>query len=171
MKSIKYLVVHSSATPPTMDIGAYEITKWHKDRNFRTIGYHYVIRRNGKIEIGRKLTEQGAHVKGHNHYSIGICVVGGVDKHGNPDDNFTTFQFQSLAKLLRELKVAYQSATIQGHRDFESAKTDCPSFDVKAWWSNINNEEAVKCQDTKHSSFQFLSLFSGLWKRLTSRSS
>lgn len=141
MEEIKYLVVHCSATPPKMDIGKHEITQWHKARRFRTIGYHYVIRRDGMLEYGRDLNEQGAHVKGHNHYSIGICMVGGVDEDGNPQDNFTTFQYQELARLLHKLKGMHSDAIIQGHRDFSGVKKACPSFDVKSWWDNVNNKE------------------------------
>lgn len=157
MRKINYLVVHSSATPPKMDIGKHEITEWHKARRFRTIGYHFIIRRDGTLEYGRDIKETGAHVKGHNKDSIGICMVGGIDHDGKPEENFTTFQYQELAKLLHKLKGQFPSAIIQGHRDFKSAKTACPSFDVKAWWASVNNEEKQK--------WNFLTWLSGILTR------
>ena len=162
-----------------MDIGKYEIRKWHVEENgWLDIGYNFVIRRDGVLEYGRDLDkdgdyleEIGAHVRGYNTHSLGICLIGGVDKDGSPQDNFTTLQYQTLAKLLRELKADYKDAIIQGHRDFKGVKTDCPSFDVRSWWSNVNNKEHEQCKDTKHLSFRFYSLFLGLWKRLTLRNS
>lgn len=159
MREIKTIYVHSSATPRSMDIGVKEITKWHKDRGFRTIGYHYVIRRNGVLEYGRLDKETGAHVYGDNKHSIGICMIGGIDKDGKPENNFTKVQFDTLIKLLNELQVKYKNAIIQGHRDYAKAKTACPSFDVKSWWADVNKKETVKCQDTKHSLSHYLSRF------------
>ena len=141
-REIKYIVVHCSATPPDLDIGAQEIRGWHMSGNGWTdIGYHYVVRRNGALEKGRHIDKVGAHVKGYNSNSIGICLVGGVDDIASPDNNFTVDQFQTLAKKIRELKEKFPSAIIQGHRDFPNVKKACPSFDVKTWWANINNEK------------------------------
>lgn len=149
-KDIKYLVVHCSATPPKMDIGAVELDRMHRARGFLKIGYHKVIRRNGAIEDGRKLFEIGAHVEGHNHESLGICLVGGVEKeeHVERDDkgnvvtfkavnNFTPEQFTSLVALLKQLKAIpgiAKDVIVQGHRDFPNVHKDCPCFDVKPWW-------------------------------------
>ena len=171
MEAIKYLVIHCSATSPLMDIGKYEITEWHKARRFKTIGYHYVIRRDGTLEYGRNLQTQGAHVKGHNHYSVGICLVGGVDDLGHPEDNFTTLQYQELENLLRKLKQDFPNAIVQGHRDFPNVKKACPSFDVKSWWANISKEREQCSMDIKPSPLPFWSRFLGLWKRLTSHNS
>jgi hypothetical protein len=78
------IVVHCSATGPAADIGVAQITQWHKQRGFDTVGYHYVIRRNGTLETGRRESEIGAHVRGHNANSIGVCLAGGVDAKGKP---------------------------------------------------------------------------------------
>jgi N-acetylmuramoyl-L-alanine amidase len=72
-RKIDLLVVHCSATVATADIGAAVIRDWHKQRGFKDIGYHYVIRRDGKIERGRPEQQVGAHVQGFNAHSIGIC--------------------------------------------------------------------------------------------------
>ena len=128
----KYLVVHCSATPPDMDIGATEIRRWHiEDNCWSDIGYHFVIRRSGALELGREIDAVGAHVRGVNSVSIGCCLIGGVDDDGNPADNFTAAQRVTLDALLRVLAKAYPGAVVRGHRDF--AEKACPSFDAKAW--------------------------------------
>lgn len=142
-KSTELLVVHCSATRGTMDIGVREITQWHIQRGFDTIGYHYVIRRNGELETGRQESAIGAHVRGHNANSIGICLVGGVDASNKPQDNFTPAQLTTLKRLLGELQARYPDARILGHRDLSPDKNGdgkitpneftkaCPSFDVR----------------------------------------
>ena len=140
--NIKYIVVHCSATKPSMDIGKTEIDIWHKSRGWSGIGYHYVIRRNGKIEIGRPNNRVGAHVYGYNKVSIGICLVGGVAADGKSEDNFTSEQFDSLEELLKVQRKIYANAKILGHRDLSPDingdgivekrewKKDCPCFEV-----------------------------------------
>jgi N-acetylmuramoyl-L-alanine amidase len=140
-RSTKYIAVHCSATRPSMDVGVTEIRKWHKapPNNWDDIGYHYVIRRDGRIERGRGETLVGSHVKGFNAVSIGVCLVGGVnqDDFTKAENNFTKPQFASLRKLLRELKLRYPDAAIQGHRDFPKVSKACPSFDVRAWLGDL----------------------------------
>lgn len=142
---IKYIVVHCSATQATADIGAAEIDQWHKARGWKKIGYHYVIRRDGKIEGGRALNEIGAHVHGYNAVSWGVCLAGGIDHNGKAENNFTSDQMAALHALLQNLKEQAPHAHILGHRDlspdvngdgiiesWEFIK-ECPSFDVRAW--------------------------------------
>lgn len=133
--SVKYLAIHCSATSPAADIGLEEIDRWHRNRGFLKIGYHYVIRRDGTLEFGRPLDEVGAHTEGFNSESIGICLVGGVDssKLQKPEDNFTDDQKESLRMLLLGLKKLFPNAVVQGHRDFPNVAKACPSFDVKSW--------------------------------------
>lgn len=135
---VKYIVVHCAATPPSMDIGAKEIDRWHRQRGFRCIGYHYVIRRDGNVETGRDLDEVGAHVEGYNSVSYGVCMVGGVTESGVPDNNFTSPQFTSLVKIIEQLLVRAPKAEVLGHRDIPGVRKACPSFDVKPWWAGIN---------------------------------
>lgn len=132
-KTTTAIVVHCSATQPKQDIGAAEIERWHRQRNFLAIGYHYVIRRDGTVEKGRDEDAVGAHVEGHNSTSVGVCMVGGIDAKGNPQDNFTPAQYASLQTLLRDLKTRYSTAEIKGHRDFPGVAKACPSFSVKDW--------------------------------------
>lgn len=129
--STEYIVVHCSATHPGMDIGRDEIDRWHKDRGWSGIGYHYVIRRDGILESGRRIGAKGAHARGYNHKSVGVCMVGGVDRYNDPQDNFTDRQWNQLRTTLSELRAAFPDAKIIGHNEI-SAKA-CPSFDVQVW--------------------------------------
>lgn len=130
----EYIVIHCSATKPKMNIGAKEIDRWHREKGFKCIGYHYVIRRDGTVEIGRPIREIGAHAQGYNEKSIGICLVGGVDADGKPEDNFTLDQYAALAQLLDgELREYSKVARIVGHRDLPGVSKACPSFDVTKW--------------------------------------
>lgn len=136
MRQIRQLIIHCAATPPSSDIGRKEIDRWHRQRGFLCIGYHYVIRRDGSIEVGRHEDEAGAHAEGHNRYSIGVCLVGGVAADAKtPEDNFTPDQNAALLVLLRGLKRRYPGAEVLGHRDLPNVKKACPSFDVKHWLS------------------------------------
>lgn len=133
---INLIVVHCSATPPSMDIDAPTIRKWHTDNGWSDIGYHYVIKRNGDIEKGRPDHIQGAHVKGHNKNSLGVCLVGGVNEGNSPDCNFTRGQFYSLEVLVTKLSETHGNACIIGHRQLDPSKA-CPSFDVESWWAEL----------------------------------
>ena len=85
MRKVNLLVIHCAATKPNMDIGRDEIDSWHKARGWSGIGYHYVIRRDGRIESGRPVEQAGAHASGYNANSIGICLVGGINHNGKPE--------------------------------------------------------------------------------------
>lgn len=139
-RRIDLIVVHCAATKPSMDIGVKEIDRWHRERGFLKIGYHFVIRRNGKVEHGRSVMEPGAHASGHNANSIGICLVGGIDDKGKPEENYTDDQYASLAELLINLQNDYPGVEICGHRDLPRVNKACPSFDVRAWMKETGIE-------------------------------
>lgn len=130
MREINFIILHCAATKPSMDIGVKEIRKWHvEERGWQDIGYHYVIRRDGTLEKGRDEAVKGAHCANHNYNSIGICLVGGMAQHSSKaEDNFLKPQFDTLAKLIRDLRTRYPLARICGHNEF--ANKDCPVFDV-----------------------------------------
>jgi len=133
LHTVKYIAVHCSATQAKSDIGKKEIDVWHRKRKMFSIGYHYVIRRNGEIEEGRERTTMGAHVRGFNHNSIGICMIGGVDSKGKPENNYEPVQFVALKQLLNFLKTENPDAEILGHKDFPGVAKACPCFEVKEW--------------------------------------
>lgn len=134
--STDYIIVHCSATPPDMDIGVAEIRNWHTAKGWRDVGYHYVITRRGKVQVGRSYNAVGAHAKGFNNSSVGICLVGGVDSQGEPDANFTRAQYKELETLIYTLKDTYPRAAVLGHRDLPGVDKACPCFDVAPWWND-----------------------------------
>lgn len=128
-RSIDEIIVHCSATAEGKDFTTDDITRWHKQRGFTTIGYHYVIYRDGSVHDGRDVNVAGAHCTGHNTHSIGVCYIGGCKADGlSPKDTRTQEQKDALLKLLKDLKRLYPNAKIRGHRDF--ANKACPSFDA-----------------------------------------
>lgn len=136
MRTIKEIIIHCADTPEGRDDKAADIDRWHKQRGFDRIGYHYVIDLDGTIEAGRELDCIGAHCKGHNTNSIGICYIGGADRYTlKPKDTRTDEQKASLLLLLKYLRQRYPYAKIYGHRDFSDKP--CPSFDAKKEYENI----------------------------------
>jgi N-acetylmuramoyl-L-alanine amidase len=129
MRFIDKIIVHCSATPEGRDVSATTIDDWHKQRGWSGIGYHYVVSLDGTIEYGRDINKTGAHVKGQNKGSIGLCYVGGVDSDMNPKDTRTDEQKESLLLLIKTLKKMHPGAEVYGHRDFSTKA--CPSFDAK----------------------------------------
>ena len=134
------ITVHCSAVRPDQTSSAAQIDEWHKQRKdengrpWKGIGYHKVIRRDGTVEDGRSYEEAGAHCKGHNRHSIGICYEGGLDGKGLASDTRTPQQKAALRKLLEDLHRLFPKAVIVGHRDLTHDR-DCPCYDVvKEYW-------------------------------------
>lgn len=133
MRNIDTIIIHCSATYPDMDVDAAWIKDIHVNQNgWSDIGYHYVIKRNGEVEQGRDENVAGAHARGWNSDSIGICLIGGLARDGNQPCNFTAAQWRSLDTLVHDICDRYDIEEVLGHNDV-SEKT-CPTFDVKAWW-------------------------------------
>jgi len=139
VRSITEIIIHCSATPPSLDVGAKEIDRWHRSQGWLKIGYHFVIRRNGAVENGRPIEQIGAHAEGHNANSIGICMVGGVvaGDSGLPDNNFTGDQWHTLTELVGKLRSQFPNANIIGHREVAKHPKACPSFDVQDWKKHV----------------------------------
>lgn len=164
--SVDWLVVHTSASRPDMDIGVKEIRKLHMQNGWSDVGYHYIIRRDGTVEKGRTDTTPGAHARGYNLYSLGICLVGGVEIgegptptaeewyenystiRPKPENNYTPAQFVSLRKILDDLLVAHPDADILGHRDLPGVNKACPCFDVREWIATYE-EKSTDEHDTR----------------------
>ena len=136
MRTITLIVIHCSAVRPDQTSSAKKIDEWHKDRKFKCIGYHYVIRRNGEIEPGRPEWMIGAHCLHHNAHSIGVCYEGGLDIRGQPADTRTAEQKAALRTLLERLHQRYPRALIVGHRDLDPTK-DCPCFDAAKEYADM----------------------------------
>lgn len=142
---INEIVLHCSATAEGKDFTVEDIRRWHKQRGFSDIGYHFVIYRDGSIHTGRDINIIGAHATGHNANSIGICYIGGVASDGKtPKDTRTKEQKQSMLKLVKELISKYNIPVknVIGHRDTSKDLNGdgiispnewikaCPSFEV-----------------------------------------
>lgn len=128
MRAIKEIIIHCTATKPSVDWGVKEIRRCHiNDNGWADIGYHYVIRLNGFIERGRAEWRQGAHCVGHNRHSIGVCYVGGLDQNGNPSDTRTPAQRRAMLTLLKELTQKYH-CEIHGHNEYSTKA--CPCFNA-----------------------------------------
>lgn len=154
MRTISKIIIHCSSSPEGRNDTAEDIRRWHIERGFNDIGYHYVIDLDGTIEEGRPLSKAGAHCQGHNRNSIGICYIGGaywrdgVDSKGKPikgkdgktvllpKDTLTLAQHEALVHLLQQLKEKFPNATVHGHNEFASKA--CPCFDVQEWLSTIH---------------------------------
>ena len=129
-RRIDEIVVHCTASKPNVDLNVDDVRKMHKKQGWSDIGYHYLIRLDGRIENGRDVDIIGAHVEGHNAHTIGVCYVGGLDKNGNPYDTRTENQKASLLSLLIDLKKLYPKAVIKGHRDYPKVNKACPCFNA-----------------------------------------
>jgi N-acetylmuramoyl-L-alanine amidase len=138
-RKINLIVVHTSANSPKSDdpnspdfnksvANTEMIRQWETSKGFSDIAYHYVIERDGTIKFGRDINVVGAHTKGKNKNSIGICYVGGINKNSKATDNRTVKQKESLIKLLEKLKSMYNltDSDIAGH--YKYASKPCPCF-------------------------------------------
>ena len=136
MRNINYIAIHCTATQPEASIASIQ-NYWKNNLGWKNPGYHYIIDRFGNVVnlLPIELVSNG--VQGYNSQTINISYVGGIDKSGKPKDTRTEAQKQSILKLLKELRVKFPKAKIQGHRDFSNVKKACPSFDAKKEYSLI----------------------------------
>ena len=136
MRTINYIVVHCTATQPNAkieDIKRY----WRENLKWKSPGYHYMIKANGEVVHTLPIDQVSNGVAGWNSQIINISYIGGVDKNNNPKDTRTPEQKASILKLLKELKLKFPKAKIQGHRDFPNVHKACPSFDAKKEYSGL----------------------------------
>jgi len=145
MRNIKRIVIHCAATREGENFTVKDVRKWHiEGRGWSDVGYHYIILLDGTVQSGRPVQKIGAHTKGYNNDSIGICYIGGLDKEGKAKDTRTPGQKKSLKKLVSDLKEIYDIEEIKGHRDYspdvnhdgeitsDEWMKECPCFDVQS---------------------------------------
>jgi N-acetylmuramoyl-L-alanine amidase len=120
---MKEIIIHCAATPNGKHFTAKDIDRWHKENGWSGIGYHYVICINGLVEKGREEHVTGAHAKGHNEDSIGICMIG--------NDKYNQVQWYKLRELVAQLMTKYEGVKVIGHN--EISHKSCPGFDVQEW--------------------------------------
>lgn len=130
---IRYIVLHCSATRSTQDYSPEALERDHRARGFRGIGYHYYVRRSGEVIPCRPLDQIGAHVRGYNHCSWGVCYEGGLDSTGQPADTRTPKQRASLLRLLAQLKGYAPQARILGHRDLSPDRNGDGRITPEEW--------------------------------------
>ena len=136
MRLVKEIIIHCSATREEQQVSVDTIRDWHLAKGWNDIGYHFYIDLDGTINKGRDIDKIGAHCKGHNRNSIGICYCGGVEADGKtPKDTRTQEQKDSLLNVLKTLKAMYPEAVIYSHSEF--AAKACPSFDATEEYENI----------------------------------
>ena len=142
MRFTNLIVIHCSATCCDRSYTEHDLTTDHLSQGFFGAGYHYYIRRNGDIKTLRPMTQPGAHVRGYNAHSLGICYEGGLDARGNPKDTRTPEQRSALHLLVHQLLQQFRNARVCGHRDLSpdldgDGKVEpwewvkqCPCFEV-----------------------------------------
>ena len=131
MRSITLIVVHCSATRCNRPFPVTALIRCHRER-FGFTGYHYYVTRDGRVTQTRHEQLPGAHARGYNEHSIGVCYEGGLDAQGRVADTRTRAQKKALHELLKRLKDKYPQARIVGHRDLPGVKKACPCFDAAA---------------------------------------
>ena len=142
MRRINKIILHCSATQEGKNVKTETIRKWHLRKGWRDIGYHFVVLLDGTVEEGRPMEMTGAHTKGQNYGSIGICYIGGVEKERGENgkwiakDTRTEAQKDSLHDLLLRLKDDYPKAVIHGHNEFSSKA--CPCFNAYEEYKEIS---------------------------------
>lgn len=136
-RKIEFIVIHTSLTFPDMTVDAEWIRRVHVDQNgWSDIGYHEVITRHNGVEPGRPIHLAGAHVAGHNHYSVGVCMVGGLSRDKGHIANYTRQQWRDLEATVMKLKMQFPDAKVVGHNYFDPSR-GCPLFDAEAWWNEV----------------------------------
>jgi len=121
MRKLRTIFLHHSESDIDSHDNIETIREWHLQRGFSDIGYHFVITKNGVVNIGRPIDKVGAHAKGYNSHSVGICLTG--------DDRFSDEQFEGSAKLIKSLFVVFGVMLVRGHNEVSDKK--CPNFDVE----------------------------------------
>jgi len=123
-RRVNRVFVHCSASDNPKHDNAATMRRWHKERGWSDIGYHFFIRKDGTLESGRPVGRVPAAQGGNNAGTIAICC------HGLEKDKFTEAQFDTLRTLCGEINAAYAGkVTFHGHCEV-SAKT-CPVFDYR----------------------------------------
>ena len=133
MRKIDLIVIHCSATRADRCYTEYDLTTDHLRRGFSGAGYHYYIRKNGDIKSLRPVKTPGAHAKGYNAHSIGVCYEGGLDTNGRASDTRTDFQKHSLRVLVMLLLRDYPGSRLVGHRELSPDLNHNGEIEPEEW--------------------------------------
>lgn len=140
-RNIDEIIMHCSATREGRDFSASDIRRWHLQRGFSDIGYHFVVRLNGSVEPGRPIDRIGAHCLNHNRLSVGVCYIGGLDEKQRPKDTRTPAQRVALGEIVRRIRRHHPRSTVHGHREF--APKACPCFNAHAEYNSTHFYEPL----------------------------
>ena len=164
MRKIDLIVIHCSATREDKTLTPDDLDSQHRRRGFNGTGYHYYIRKDGTVHLTRPIERIGAHVKGFNACSIGICYEGGLDYRGHPSDTRTPEQRAMLRLLVKQLMEKFPGSRVCGHRDLSPDRNGngeiepeewikaCPCFEVKEEFSGKKNLQAKSKLQEKNKS-------------------
>ena len=143
---VNQVIVHATETTTDKNIGAIEINNINNELGFDGIAYHYVIRRDGRLQRGRPVNKKGEHVVDATieKESIGIVLVGGLNcSSGDPNptsfrssQSFTISQYDTLEKFLTAFYRKYPGGKVFGHNDIDPTETD-PYFDVQDYVESL----------------------------------
>jgi N-acetyl-anhydromuramyl-L-alanine amidase AmpD len=136
MRTIELIVIHCSATRCDRRFSLEDLIACH-DARFGFTGYHWYITKDGTTYQTRHEQLVGAHAKGYNQHSIGICYEGGLTPDGEPADTRTPQQKAALKRLLKDLRSKYPEARILGHRDLPNVSKSCPCFDAETEYATL----------------------------------
>ena len=153
-RRVSEVIIHHTDTFENQDTNIYDVDAWHRQRGFSQCGYHFIIRKDGRIQVGRDISIQGAHALagGHNAASIGISIVGGRVGHSRDNssarssDTFTRVQWDALDFFLATYLRAFPNSQILGHYETDPSNRTDPNFDVRAYISSrqsVWNEVAM----------------------------
>ena len=117
-RTIKRIIIHHSASPVSTTVE--DIDRWHKERGWRGIGYHYVCLEDGSIAEGRHINKRGAHTRGHNTDSIGICITGNFQDYHCPKPRFDKLM-AFVGEQIKKYKLSWKDVFY--HKQF--ADTAC----------------------------------------------
>lgn len=133
MRPIDMIVIHQTDTPT----GTLEsVRRYHMQTlGWADIGYHYLVTRDGKVHKGRANSEVGAHCKGDNATSLGVCCVGKGDALPVGAGYMNQAMWEALIRLVEQLVAVYHVplSRVVGHRERPSGRAQgktCPGFDV-----------------------------------------
>ena len=135
MRKINWIILHCADTEAGRDFTVFDIDRWHKQRGWAAVGYHFVITLDGTLQPGRVVESVGAHCLHHNADSIGICYVGGRQR-GMFCDTRTAAQRRTMERCVKDLLMRFPDAKVCGHHDLDGGKA-CPCFDVATWAAEI----------------------------------
>ncbi|MCW3467634.1 N-acetylmuramoyl-L-alanine amidase [Chitinophaga nivalis] len=136
MRTIKFIVIHCTATPQNTRPEAIQ-RYWREQLQWKNPGYHYLIDPAGTVIQLATADRICNGVAGYNASSLHISYIGGVDATNKPTDNRTTAQRAAMHALVAGLKQQFPTAIVQGHRDFPLVKKACPSFDAKKEFNHL----------------------------------